>query len=80
MKKIFKILSFLILTVIILSLYDITSIDNKYINRSTLDIDINNARNPQVKKLVRTLDNYIGSIYFKLSKKKVNKYVGFIEI
>jgi quinoprotein glucose dehydrogenase len=74
MKKILKIATFFVLLIIALSLYDITSIDDKYINRSTLNVDINNARNPQVKKIVRTLDNYIGSIYFKLSKKKQEEF------
>ena len=46
----------------------------KYVNRSTISIDINNARNPQVKKILRTIDNYIGSIYFKLSKKKQQEF------
>ena len=74
MQKILKIATFFVLLIIALSLYDITSIDDKYINRSTLNVDINNARNPQVKKIVRTLDNYIGSIYFKLSKKKQEEF------
>ena len=74
MKKILKTVTFFIVLIIALSLYDITSIDYKYINRSTLNVDINNARNPQVKKIVRTIDNYIGSIYFKLSKKKQEEF------
>ena len=50
MSKILKTLTFFIVLIIALSLYDVTSIDDKYINRSTLNVDINNARNPQVKK------------------------------
>jgi len=74
MKKILKMLIFFLAVVTIFSFYDMTSIDSKYINRSTVNIDINNARNPQVKKIIRTLDNYIGSIYFKLSKKKQEEF------
>ena len=74
MNKILKTLTFFIVLIIALTLYDVTSIDDKYINRSTLNVDINNARNPQVKKILRTLDNYIGSIYFKLSKKKQEEF------
>ena len=74
MKKILQTSIFVLGIIIILSLYDITSIDSKYVNRSTISIDINNARNPQVKKILRTIDNYIGSIYFKLSKKKQQEF------
>ena len=70
MRLIFKIFIFFLALVTVFSLYEITSIDGKYINRSTINFDINNIRNPQVKKLVRKLDNYIGSFYFDLSKKK----------
>ena len=70
MKFIYKIIFFFLALVTVFSLYEIISIDGKYINRSTINLDINNVRNPQVKKLVRTLDNYIGSFYFNLSKKK----------
>ena len=74
MKKIFKILIFFLTLLVIFSLYEITSIDNRYINRSTIDIDINNARNPQIKRLVRKLDLHIGSFYFSLSKKKQKEF------
>lgn len=74
MKKILQTSIFVLGIIIILSLYDITSIDSKYVNRSTISIDINNARNPQIKKILRTIDNYIGSIYFKLSKKKQQEF------
>ncbi len=74
MKKFFKIFCYLILVIIIFTIYEVTSIDSKYINRSTLDIDINNIRNPQIKKLVRLIDNFSGNLYFQLSKKKQDEF------
>ena len=71
MNKIFK---FLIIPIIFFILYEITSFDNKYINRSIINIDINNVRNPPLKKIVRKLDLYLGSLYFNLSKKKQNEF------
>ena len=74
MKKIFKIIIFSLILITFFSLYEVTSIDSRYINRSSLNIDINNVRNPQIKKLVRKLDNYIGSLYFRFSKKKQDEF------
>ena len=71
MNKIFK---FLIIPIIFFILYEITSFDNKYINRSIINIDINNVKNPPLKKIVRKLDLYLGSLYFNLSKKKQNEF------
>ena len=70
MKKILRIFISLLILLSIFTLYEIISIDNKYVNRSIINVDINNIRNPQIKKLVRKADNYIGSFYFKFSKKK----------
>ena len=70
MRKILKALKYLLILLIFFSIYEFTSIDNKYINRPTVDIDINNIRNPPLKKFVRKLDLYFGSFYFNISKKK----------
>ncbi len=70
MRKILKALKYLLILLIFFSIYEFTSIDNRYVNRSTVDIDINNVRNPPLKKLARKLDLYVGSFYFNLSKKK----------
>ena len=51
-----------------------TSISTKYINRAIITIDVNNIRNPQIKKIVRKLDLFLGDIYFKLSKKKQKEF------
>tara|TARA_B100000965_G_scaffold227596_1_gene190496 strand:- start:2154 stop:4166 length:2013 start_codon:yes stop_codon:yes gene_type:complete len=74
MKKIFKALKYFFVLLVFFSIYEVTSIDSRYINRPTIDIDINNVRNPQIKKIVRKLDLYIGSLYFNLSKKKQNEF------
>tara|TARA_Y100000590_G_scaffold469782_1_gene659699 strand:- start:465 stop:2435 length:1971 start_codon:yes stop_codon:yes gene_type:complete len=58
----------------VIIIYDLISIDNKYVNRSTITIDVNNVRNPQIKKIVRKADLLLGSIYFKLSKKKQREF------
>ena len=75
MRKILKALKYLLILLIFFSIYEFTSIDNKYINRPTVDIDINNIRNPPLKKFVRKLDLYFGSFYFNISKKKKNKFL-----
>ena len=69
--KIFTIFFILLFSVIF---YEVSSIDRTYVNRPTIIIDINNVRNPQIKKLVRKLDNYIGSFYFRFSKKKQEEF------
>ena len=74
MRKILKALKYLLILLIFFSIYEFTSIDNRYVNRSTVDIDINNVRNPPLKKLARKLDLYVGSFYFNLSKKKRNEF------
>ena len=74
MNKIFKILTSLLLLVSIFSIYEVISIDSKYVNRSMVSVNINNIRNPQIKKLIRKLDNYIGVFYFKFSKKKQEEF------
>ena len=74
MKIFLRIFAFFLILIAIFSLYEVTSIDGKYVNRSTVDININNIRNPQVKKLIRQLDVYISSFYFQLSKKKQEEF------
>ena len=74
MKLFFKIVFYLFLLLFVIIIYELTSIDNKYVNRSTLTIDVNNVRNPQIKKIVRKADLYLGSIYFNLSKKKQKEF------
>ena len=65
MKKVFKSIYAIIFILFIIILYEVTSIDSKYINRSTIEININNIRNPVVKRIVIKIDLYAGAIYFK---------------
>ena len=48
--------------------YELTVYDNKYVNKNTITFDVNNVRNPQIKKIVRSVDNYFSELYFYLSK------------
>ena len=41
-----------------------TSISTKYVNKSNIAFEINNVRNPQLKKLARFLDNVYSKLYF----------------
>ena len=74
MNKIFKFFYYIFFVIIVFTLYEVTSIDNRYINRSTITVDINNIRNPQIKRIVRKLDLYLGKLYFNLSKKNQNEF------
>ena len=64
----------LFLIILTLSIIDMTSISTKYINKSTITFEVNNVRNPQLKKLVRFLDNAYSQIYFSLSKDQKKKF------
>ena len=70
MKLFFTITKYLILVIILIIIYDLTSVDFKYVNRNAITIDVNNVKNPQIKKVVRKVDLYLGELYFNLSKKK----------
>ena len=58
-----------------ISLIDMISIEPKYLNQPTITFKINNVRNPQIKKIVRYLDNIYGKIYFSLSKKQKKNFI-----
>ena len=75
MKFFYKIIFYFFLLLFVIIIYDLISIDNKYVNRSTITIDVNNVRNPQIKKIVRKADLLLGSIYFKLSKKNKENFL-----
>ena len=75
MKFFYKIIFYFFLFLFVIIIYDLISIDNKYVNRSTITIDVNNVRNPQIKKIVRKADLLLGSIYFKLSKKNKENFL-----
>tara|TARA_Y100001970_G_scaffold290242_1_gene423185 strand:- start:382 stop:2391 length:2010 start_codon:yes stop_codon:yes gene_type:complete len=74
MKLFFKIIGYLVLLLIFLIIYDLTSINFKYVNKNPITIDINNVRNPQIKKIVRKVDLVLGELYFNFSKKKQDEF------
>jgi len=73
-NKILSSIVLLFLIILTFSIIDMTSISTKYINKSTITFEVNNVRNPQLKKLVRFLDNAYSQIYFSLSKDQKKKF------
>ena len=67
-------LKYIFLLFIVFVLYELINVDNKYINKPTVTFDLNNVRNPQIKKITRYLDNKFGQIYFNISKKKQEEF------
>ncbi len=66
MKKIIKLISILFFLFV---LVEMSSLSTKYINRSTFTFDINNVRNPLIKKFTRKTDNFYSFLLLKFSKK-----------
>ena len=69
MKKIVKLICILFLLFFSFILIELISVSTKYVNRSTISFDINNIRNPQIKKITRKADNFYAFLLLKLSKK-----------
>ena len=74
LKKFFRYLLYIVFLLCIFIIYELVSYDSSYVNKSAFSIDANNVRNPQVKKIVRTIDNLFGKFYFNLSKNKQNEF------
>ena len=74
-KKLIKILISLILVTVIWVLYEMTTISTKTINRELISFKINNIRNPQVKKLMRILDNYYASLLLIISDEAKSHFI-----
>ena len=68
-KKILKYIFALFLLIGAFTFYEISDISSKYINRSLITFDINNARNPQIKKMLRFFDNIYAYTLLSLSEK-----------
>ena len=68
MRKITKLILILLLLIISIISIDMISFSNKYVNRSIIDFDINNVRNPQIKKITRSIDNFYAYLLIKISK------------
>ena len=67
-KKIKKAILIFSIFSIIFIFYELTVISNKTINRGLISIDINNIRNPQIKKIMRYIDNLYASTLISYSK------------
>ena len=72
--KFFKIIKYLTVLLFILIIFDLFSYNKYYVNKDKISFDLNNARNPQIKKILRFIDNYFGYFYFKISKKKQDEF------
>ena len=68
-KKIIKYLLILITFFVLLIFYETTKVSYKIINRDFISIDINNARNPQIKKFLRFLDSIYTAFLLKFDNK-----------
>jgi len=66
-KKILRLLFLLLFIFIVLVFVEMTSISSKYLNKSLVSFDLNNIRNPQIKKIVRKFDNIYSVILLSLS-------------
>ncbi len=73
-KFIYKIPLYLIGLISIFTLFELISFDKSYINKKSITFNVDNVRNPQIKKIVRTIDNIGGNIYFNLSKEKKDEF------
>lgn len=73
--KILKLFLIVLIVVFVFIIYELTNINFNYINKSFISINVNNIRNPQVKKIVRSFDNYFSYYYFKISKKKKKSFI-----
>ena len=71
-KKIIKLFFIIFLLFISFVIIEMVSISTKYINRALITLDVNNVRNPQIKKLVRTIDNLYTLGLLKISNEQKN--------
>jgi quinoprotein glucose dehydrogenase len=66
LKRISKISLIILITVMAFIFYEMTSISTKIVNRDFFSFDINNIRNPQIKKIMRYVDNYYASFLLRI--------------
>ena len=74
-RKTFKLIWISIFIFLSIIIYEITSISFKTINRSTIEIDVNNARNPQIKKFLRFFDSIYTAVLLKFDKKTKTYFI-----
>ncbi len=73
-KKILKYLSIIFLIYGIFIIYELTSFSTKIINRDYISFDLNNVRNPHVKKVTRYLNDVYSSFLISFSRKSSDYY------
>lgn len=69
MRIIIKLISYFLIFLFLLIFIEMVSISSKYQNRPFFSMDINNIRNPQIKKITRASDNFYTYLLLKFSKK-----------
>ena len=74
-RKTFKLIWISIFIFLSIIIYEITSISFKTINRSVIEIDVNNARNPQIKKFLRFFDSIYTAVLLKFDKKTKTYFI-----
>ena len=74
-KKFVKYLLILTFSIIFIIFYEITNISSKNINRKFINIDINNARNPQIKESLRFFDSVYTYLLLKFNQESQSYYI-----
>ena len=74
-KRFIKYLLILTFSITFIIFYEITNISGKNINREFINIDINNARNPQIKKTLRFFDSVYTYMLLKFDQKSQSYYI-----
>ena len=55
--------------------FEMLSINSKTINRDLISLEINNIRNPQIKKMMRVVDDFYAQFLYNLSKKNKSYFI-----
>jgi len=74
-KKIFYFFLFFCFIFIFFIVYEVTNISSKVINKPFITLDINNARNPQIKKILRLFDDAYATTLLKFNKESQEYYI-----
>ena len=74
-KKILKFIWISIFVFLSIIIYEITNVSFKTINRSIIEININNARNPQIKGFLRFCDSIYTALLLKFDNKTKTHFI-----
>ena len=55
--------------------FEMLSINSKTINRDLISLEINNIRNPQIKKMMRVVDDFYAQFLYNVSKKNKSYFI-----